>query len=281
MKIVFDKCFDALNHANSTKTFGIFHSTENSFNTDIHTHECCEMLLLKKGGNTFLIDGKVYDATDGSLFIMNQFESHKISFLQNAKIERWAVHIHPEFMINFSTNNTNLVKCFYSKNTNKIQLKSDEFKRILEYFHKLNEEYKFADDIIKQNLIIELLIQLNLLLQNFDSSFDSTSDSYPLSLKLALDYIDSNFQNDISLSDVAKSSYISVNQLCRLFKDSLGTTASKYITSKRIAEAKKYLKQGKSVAETAGICGFNDYSNFIRTFSRSVGVSPGKYCKDK
>ena len=281
MKVVFNKCSDALDYANTTKSFGIFYSKESSFNTNIHTHECCEIFLLKKGGHTFLIDGKVYDATDGSLFIMNQFEPHKITFLPNENVERWAIHIHPEFMLNYSTKKTNLAKCFYSKSTNKIQLTEDDFERIDKYFQKINTEYNFADEIIKQNIIIELLIELNILTQNFDTSFESTSDSYPASLKLAIEYIDSNFQNDISLSDVAKSSYISVNQLCRLFKDSLGTTASKYITSKRIAEAKKYLKQGKSVAETAGICGFNDYSNFIRTFSKSVGISPGKYYKYK
>ncbi len=279
MKVVFDKCSNALDYANKTKSFGLFYSTENSLNPNIHTHECCEILLLKEGGSSFLIDGKVYDATDGSLFFMNQYEAHKITFCAEKNIERWVLQIHPEFMINHSTNNTNIAKCFYMKQSNKIQLDDKDFARITECFEGLSKEYEFADDIIKQNLVIKLLVDLNILTQNNDASYESASNSYPSSLKLAIDYINSNFQNDITLSDIAKNSYISVNHLCRLFKDFLGTTASKYIISKRISEAKKYLKQGKSVAETMEKCGFNDYSNFIRTFSRKVGVSPGKYHK--
>ena len=227
-----------------------------------------------------MIDDKVYDATDGSLFFMNQYEPHKIIFSPEKKIDRWVLQLHPEFMLNFSTNKTNLAKCFYSKNTNKIQLNNEDLILITNYFQKLTEEFKYADDVIKQNTVIELLIHLNLLTQNFDTISDSKLDSYPESLKLAMDYINSNFQNNITLSDVAKNSFISVNQLCRLFKNHLGTTASKYITSKKISEAKKYLKRGKSVAETMEICGFNDYSNFIRTFSKKVGISPGKYNKN-
>ena len=280
MKIIFDKCSDALDYANKTRSFALFHSTQTSVNPNIHTHDCCEIFLLKEGGHSFLIDGKVYDATDKSLFFMNQYEPHKITFSSEKKIDRWVLQLHPEFMLNFSTNETNLAKCFYSKSSNKIQLDEEDFILISNYFEKLTEEYKFADDVKKQNIVIEILIHLNLLTQNFVSDSESASESYPESLRLAIDYINLNFQNDIALSDVAKNSYISVNQLCRLFKNHLGTTASKYITSKRISEAKKYLKCGKSVAETMEMCGFNDYSNFIRTFSKKVGISPGKYNKN-
>ncbi len=280
MSIVFDKCTDALEYASRTKTFGVFYSTENSHNTNIHTHECCEILLLKKGGSNFLIDGKVYDATDSSLFFMNQFEPHKITFSDGEKAERWVLQIHPEFMLNFSTGKTNLAKCFYAKNekNNKIQLDNETFDCIYDYFQSLNKEYEFADDIIKQNIVIQMLIELNLLAKCSGAGADA--DSYPVALKNAITYINANFDKSIGLDDVAKNSYISVNQLCRLFKCHLGTTVSKYITSKRISEAKKYLNQGKSVARTAEICGFNDYSSFIRTFAKYVGISPGKYYRE-
>jgi len=52
-----------------------------------------------------------------------------------------------------------------------------------------------------------------------------------------------------------------------------------YIIFKRVARAKKLLMEGKSVTETCHLSGFNDYSNFIRTFKRTVGISPGKYSK--
>ena len=158
MNIVFDKCTDALGYASKTKSFGVFYSAEGSDNTNIHTHECCEILLLKNGGSTFLVDGKVYDATDGSLFFMNQFEPHKITFSDEEKAERWVLQIHPDFMLNFSTGKTNLAKCFYTKKpdkSNKIQLDEETFKCMYGYFEGLGKEYEFADDVKKQNIVIE------------------------------------------------------------------------------------------------------------------------------
>ena len=93
----------------------------------------------------------------------------------------------------------------------------------------------------------------------------------------AVTYINENFTEQITLSDVARHCFVSVNQLCILFKTKLFTTVNKYIMSKRISLAKKYLSQGKNVTETAFSVGFNDYANFIRAFKNNVGVSPGKY----
>ena len=96
-------------------------------------------------------------------------------------------------------------------------------------------------------------------------------------ITLAMNYIGKNYMRPLTLEDVAKNSYVSVNKLCALFKDNLYTTVTKYITSTRITQAKILLHQGKSVTETAYACGFNDYAHFIRTFKLLVGVSPGKY----
>jgi AraC-like DNA-binding protein len=52
---------------------------------------------------------------------------------------------------------------------------------------------------------------------------------------------------------------------------------AKYITSRRITEAKKLLSNGKNVTDTAIMCGFEDYANFIHVFKKHVGVTPGKY----
>ena len=99
------------------------------------------------------------------------------------------------------------------------------------------------------------------------------------SVQKAIEYINKNYSEPISLADVSAEAYVSVNQLCRLFNRYCGTTVSKYITSKRITEAKKLLSSGKSVTDAALMCGFDDYANFIRVFKKHVGTTPGKYGK--
>ena len=79
------------------------------------------------------------------------------------------------------------------------------------------------------------------------------------------------------METISRHSYVSAKQLCKLFKMYCNTTVSKYIVSKRITEAKKLLAEGKSVTDTAFMCGFNDYANFIRVFKKTVGTPPGRY----
>jgi AraC-like DNA-binding protein len=49
----------------------------------------------------------------------------------------------------------------------------------------------------------------------------------------------------------------------------------------KVIEAKKLLSSGKSVTDTAIMCGFDDYANFIRVFKKHVGQTPGKYRNDE
>ena len=94
---------------------------------------------------------------------------------------------------------------------------------------------------------------------------------------IAIDYINTHYAQEFNLDIVAKIAYVSPTQLSRLFSRYCGTTVTKFIISKRIANAKKLLSEGHSVTDTAFLCGFGDYANFIRTFKKAVGVPPGKY----
>lgn len=281
MQVAFDNCAQALDFAINNKSFGLFHSTENKPNTNIHTHECCEIFLCLKGGNNFLIDGNIYDAEDGDLFFMNQFETHKITFMPYNPVERYVLQIHPEFIFNFSTENTDLSQCFYSKHPHKchrIHLGGADLELFKCLFDVLTTEYEYGDDVIKRNVVVQLLVKLNMFAMHVEGEDAFSIVSQPL--RLAMDFINNHFQENINLEMISRSSYISVNQLCKLFKLHLGTTVSKYLLGKRISEAKKMLKKGYNVSDTAMMCGFGDYSNFIRTFSRQVGISPGKYTKN-
>lgn len=279
MNIYFDKCADAHKHATLAKSFGLFHSTAKNFNMDIHTHECCEVFFCKKGGKFFLIDDKIYKVHDGDVFIINQFEAHKITF-EDSYVERYVIQLHPEFLFSSSTDNSDLSKCFYIRNKNIshcLSLNKEEQIYLTNLLEELKQEHFFGDDVIKNSIMIQLLAFLN---KCFLTNHKTEEKIYNEQLKKAIFFINEHLTEDINLEMIAKNSYISVNHLCKLFKSTLGTTVMKYIIGKRISQAKKYLKKGYSVSDTAFICGFHDYSNFIRTFTKSVGVSPGKYKKN-
>lgn len=278
MKCMFDKCFDAISCASENKTFGVYYSEKQNPDLNIHIHDCCEVLVCISGGMSFLINDKVYDVNDGDIFIINQFEAHKITFDPDKCFRRFVMQVHPQFLYSQSTVETNLSYCFYARGngiSNKVLLDDELKQNLLNLFKKLSIESDFGDDIIKTNIATEILVLIN-------SAFIKNAESQEIgidndAIKKAMDHINSNFNTDLSLEKIAANSYVSVNQLCRLFNKYCGTTVAKYIVSKRITEAKKLLASGKSVTETALLCGFEDYANFIRVFKKHVGITPGKY----
>ena len=281
MPFLFSKDFDAIKNALNNRSFGACYSEIPENDLNVHTHDCCEVFLCLSGGSTFLIDGEIYDVSDGDLFVINQFEPHKIIPKPDAIFARFALQIHPEYLAINSTKETDLSYCFYTRGenfSNKITLNDKEITEIEQLFILFRTNNIYGDDILKNAAVNTLLVLVNQYFQK-QSKDTMINEKKSDAMYQTIQYVNHHFYENITLDILAKRSYISVNQLCKLFKKQFGTTVAKYVMSKRICEAKKMLAQGKNVSETAVSCGFSDYANFIRVFKKFVGVSPGKYTK--
>ncbi len=282
MDVMFKKCSEAINYAEKTGMFGCFYSDKHDANTNIHIHNCCEILLCLRGGKNFFIRDRIYNVNKGDVFILNEFENHKITFEENEIFERFVLQISPEFLNKVSTPLTDLSQCFYVRNqkiSHKISTTPQQCEILVGLFKKLENSVCYADEIIKELAVTEILVNINRMF--FESNTDYTySVSYDnQSIIKALKFINDNYDKPLTLEAVAKNTFISTNKLCALFKEHLGTTVKKYITSRRITKAKNLLNKGHSVSEAATLCGFDDYANFIRVFGKATGMSPGKYKK--
>ena len=278
MKCLFKSCSEAISHACDNSQFGIYYSEERNANPNIHIHDCCEVFFCLSGGKSFLIGERLYDVCDNDIFVINQYEAHKITYDHDKSFCRYVFQISPEFIHNSSTSQTDLGKCFYPHKAgfdHRIHLSDEMAETFKHRLMLLADDGGYGDDIVKSTLMVQMLVDINKAMLDREGD-ESTSHSHS-AVRFAIEYINSNFGEPITLESVAKASYLSVNQLCRLFSEHCGTTVAKYITSKRITEAKKMLAQGRSVTDTALACGFGDYSGFIRVFKKNVGVTPGKY----
>ncbi len=279
MKCFFDTCHEAVAHAVEAKSFGVYFSEESNPTQHVHVHDCCEIFLCLEGGSTFLVDDKVYTISDGDLFVINQFEAHKVVASKGSKFVRYILHVHPAFIYANSLGDVGLSPCFFAANKiTKVAPGKDELGRLVALFEDMKTEHEYGDEIYKRLRATEILLEVNRLFATHTTTRDNAFRHK--AVQLAIDYINGNYASALSLDAVAKSAFVSVAQLSRLFNRYCGTTVTKYIAGKRITEAKKMLAEGRSVTDTALSCGFNDYANFIRTFKKAVGVPPGKYRAD-
>jgi AraC-like DNA-binding protein len=127
---------------------------------------------------------------------------------------------------------------------------------------------------------MELMVFLNRLFYiNQEQNIVKEASIYHEQVDSILTYINQNMKNALSIQELSEHFFLSTSYLCRIFKAATGTTINKYITAKRITNAKSLLSQGYSVGETCELCGFRDYSNFLKSFTKAVGISPKKYAR--
>jgi AraC-like DNA-binding protein len=91
-------------------------------------------------------------------------------------------------------------------------------------------------------------------------------------------WIDANSHRPIDLEDAAAQAGISPFHFLRLFSDVLGVTPHQYLVRSRLRHAARRLADDDSpITDIAYDVGFNDLSNFVRTFHRAAGASPQKF----
>jgi AraC-like DNA-binding protein len=91
-------------------------------------------------------------------------------------------------------------------------------------------------------------------------------------------WLEARCDEPIDLDGIAAHSGLTAFHFLRLFSAVLGVTPHQYLVRCRLRRAARLLAQdGASVTDIALAVGFNDLSNFVRTFHRAAGVSPGGF----
>ncbi|MFC1779110.1 helix-turn-helix domain-containing protein [Thermodesulfobacteriota bacterium] len=84
---------------------------------------------------------------------------------------------------------------------------------------------------------------------------------------------------DLRLDELAKLVDCTPYYLIRFFKKAIGMTPHAYLLHLRLERAKKLLRQGHSIVDTAFAIGFTDQSHLTRHFKTKFGIPPGVYQK--
>src|SRR2546429_810960 len=91
-------------------------------------------------------------------------------------------------------------------------------------------------------------------------------------------WLDAHSSESVDLQRAAQESAVSTFHFLRLFTRVTGVTPHQYLVRSRLRRAARLLAPGWGpIAEVAFEVGYGDLSNFIRTFRRAAGVSPGQF----
>lgn len=168
-----------------------------------------------------------------------------------------------------------------------IQIPSSMYLRISEWLSIIGTEvYAQSDGMwtcrIRRYLLQTLYLIDDIYLEMVKTGFHDVLRIEKDYVEIALEYIHTNYQNDISLDDLCKIVNLNRTSLNRRFKEKTGHTAMDYLINHRIKIACEALVHTNlKISELAEACGFKYDTYFIKQFSKKMGMSPSQYRQDQ
>lgn len=130
-------------------------------------------------------------------------------------------------------------------------------------FHLIGHLYLFIDYLSRSSAGMKLSAQGKL------------RDFY---VKEALNYIEQNFQNDISIEGIAAFCGLNRTYFGRIFKDTIGKSPQEFLMNYRMVKAAELLKLTElSIGDVGNAVGYPNQLHFSRAFKSVYGVSPREW----
>ena len=107
------------------------------------------------------------------------------------------------------------------------------------------------------------------------SSTGKVRDFY---IKEALNYIEQNFRNDISVEGIAEFCGLNRTYFGRIFKETIGKSPQEFLMNYRMAKAAELLKLTQlSIGDIGNAVGYSNQLHFSRAFKNVYGSSPREW----
>lgn len=111
---------------------------------------------------------------------------------------------------------------------------------------------------------------------------DNQNENSFAAIRKVLRYVDTHYDEDITLEEVAGILNISPQYFSRIFKEKMGVTYVDYLTNIRIKKAQEWLiYSDKNIQEICYMVGYKDPNYFSRVFKKTVGVTPKQFVENK
>lgn len=126
------------------------------------------------------------------------------------------------------------------------------------------------------HLIGHLYLFLDYLTQSCQSSsLKKTGKMSDFYIKEAVSFIEQNFQNNITIEEIASVCGVNRSYFGKIFRKSVGKSPQEFLIHYRMAKAAELLKlTSLSIADIGNAVGYDNQLHFSRAFKSVYGISP-------
>ena len=156
-----------------------------------------------------------------------------------------------------------------------MSLQSELYRKEREILRYENEQMRLKNDL--QNLSIVVLKDKVDFRTDIQGSGQPNQQKSSMVLR-AQEFIQKNYKQPLTLSEVAGAVYLSPNYFSTIFKEITGNNFSSYLNDVRILEGKRLLNETiLPIKQIVKQVGYEDYNYFNKVFKKAVGLPPGTY----
>jgi len=252
----------------------------------VHLHpDVLELLYILKGNGTYIVDGKSYPVSRGSLIICNPSILHGEAYSVRQKedtLESCCCVLNnlqlPGLPPNCLTKKTQSPLLTFDQD-------QDSVEGIMSTLNELSRDLDYYQNVcyfLANSLLNTVYLKLN---DGEETLLDTSvqKDSAALNSRRAFarqvtSYLDEHFMEPLTLEDLGEIFHVSHYHLAHLFKLETGLSPMKYVTHRRIGESQNLLMNtDRKIGEISSEVGFEDNCYFTSTFKKYVGLTPTEY----
>lgn len=259
-------------------------NTFDNFDYPVHWHAVIEILYIEKNHFNINVNNREFKLDEGDILFIASGDTHGFSN-RNNNGKRIFIQFGSSSLSTFGNNN--IIKALISS-TFKISIKDVPFQEsIKDHILSIVENYSkkdFGFELFISARIHDIFAIISKFLADKINLENNTGNIKKMQgmdkLAEAFKFIEANYMNDISLSDVAKAVGFSESYFSRMFKDITEKNFILYLNEYRIKQAELFLMASSmSIADIAYAVGFNSIVTFNRSFKSIKGCSPSMYKK--
>ena len=230
-----------------------------------HFHDHYTIQFIIEGVNEGFTESNKYKIGKNGLLIINPGEIHAGNSLNNKALKFHSIRLGKKFLKNIFEQN-------------RIPLRGGPyFKNQPIYCSKLSglTQSLISNLILEDRLGIEFGLSelLMELIQNFSQRSIRKDHSKQASINSARDFLNDNFNKNLTLEQISEVSHLSPYHFLRQFKKQFGLSPLQYLRNIRVEKAKTLIPH-YSISQVAHQVGFYDHSHFLRFYKNIEGTTP-------
>lgn len=243
-----------------------------------HQHDCIEMTFVQAGTAVHVTGGVRQKAYEGAVFILPIGSDHAFEDIRGLQL--FNVSCSPDILDSFGVDLT-----FLRRNESALRGKPQASVFQLEVMEEYNLRKLLSEMYAEYcqpgpQYQVKLRSLFTLLLVMLARTGERKKHNAPERITQVEAFIQTHFNEKITLSRLAAVACRSESQLIRAFKAKYGATPVDYLLKVRLGHAGKLLTESDmTISEIAANTGFLDSNYLIKQFRKHYGVSPGRFRK--